>query len=82
MERGNQCLTINHQSLPMDPKWRGSSSFVAVSSGYSEVSQFSAPPPCSLPALSNPLKTQLPCQEPGSSARRRARTRGELDWNG
>ena len=53
MERGNQCLTINHQSLPMDPKWRGSSSFVAVSSGYSEVSQFSAPPPHapSLPSL-------------------------------
>ena len=70
MERGNQCLTINHQSLPMDPKWRGSSSFVAVSSGYSEVSQFSAPP-CSPAALPNPLKTQLPCQEPVSPARKR-----------
>ena len=73
MNRSNQCLAINHQSLPMDPKWSSSSSFVSVSSGYSEVSQFSAPPlpPCSLPSLPNPLKTQLPCQEPGSSARRR-----------
>ena len=69
----------------MDPKWRGSSSFVSVSSGYSEVSQFSAllsaRPPCSLPALPNPLKTQLPCQEPGSSARRRA-DGAEVNWKG